>query len=518
MTIKSKTRRLRAAWSDGKEMTGADARAYDYLDRPLHPDQRGMEPETTIVPEAPLVPATPRGRAKERPTGRTAHLKADLDDHFIDGRIDFAEGRTTWLYDIGGTSSVAGLRLRIGARSAAWVYVRDRVDHGKRRAIYETIGRFDRGTRAESPVRADWHMSTDAARDAAAVKRGRAASPGGYVPPSNRGGKTFAQAFESYLIHLREKAEDEGKPPRWMKHVAKLGKSLLLPQFGKWSMLELSTRRADMGDGRDSVESWYREIRTGRITSANHCVKILRAVYLREAKRDSSLPGDPTQIPSAGVTLRKENWQRKGVLKPGMARKDFPAWLAKWRTLAPIKRAYHLVNLLTGARPGELARTPWTGLDTKSRTLTIGNAKIGNDIPIPLSAPICRALKLARDNADDSGLIFPGCEQSGHHETVFAKAERGHSHRRTWKTVATECEISDELSAYVLGHIPDGVSARYAIRQVLLQGKMLRKHQAMVSRTMLEWLGADPTYSPSRAIGRRENRPQIVLSGRGGGR
>jgi integrase len=472
MTIKPKTRRLRAVRSS----TDLEARGVPF------------------VPDAPDLQAISQERATERPADKPAHLKIALSDHVIDGRIDMAEGRTVWLYDQGGPRSVPGLRLRIGPRSAAWVFVRDRVDHGKRKALYETLGRFDRGTRTENPVRHDWHVTTDAARDAASVKAGHASRPGAtYKAATSRTGKTFAQAFEAYLIHLREKAEDEGKPPRWMKHVAKLGKSLLLPQFGKWTMLELSTRRADRGDGLDSVESWYREIRTGRVTSANHCVKILRAVYLREAKRDSSLPGDPTQIPSAGVTLRKENWQRKGVVKPGMARKDFPAWLAKWRTLAPIKRAYHLVNLLTGARPGELARTPWTNLDTKSRTFTIGNAKIGNDIPVPLSSAICRALKLARDNADKSGLIFPGCEQSGHHETVFTKAERGHSHRRTWKTVSVDCGIPDELSAYVLGHIPDGVSARYAIRQVLLQGRMLRKHQATVSRRVVEWLGSDPT-------------------------
>jgi integrase len=176
-----------------------------------------------------------------------------------------------------------------------------------------------------------------------------------------------------------------------------------------------------------------------------------------------------------------------------MAPKDFPAWLAKWRTLPPIRRSYHLVNLLTGARPGELALTPWTNVDPCSRTLTIGNGKKGNDIPIPIRGPIARALKIARDHADGSGLIFPGCEQAGHHEDIFAKGERGHSHRRTWKTVAVECEIIDENSALVLGHVPPGTSAKYAIRKVLLEGKKLRGYQATISRAMLEYFGTDPT-------------------------
>jgi integrase len=263
----------------------------------------------------------------------------------------------------------------------------------------------------------------------------------------------------------------------------------------------LSDRRGDVGDGRASVESWYKDIRVGRVTSANHCIKILRAVYLREAKRDSTLPGDPTQLPSAATTLRKENWQRKNVVKAAMGLPDFPQWLEKWRTLPPIRRAFHLTGLLTGARPGELARTPWKNLDIRTRTLTIGGSKAGHDIPIPLSSAICRALKIARDHADKSGLMFPECGQRGHHKPVFKPTERGHSHRRTWKTVATDCGISDEMSALCLGHIPEGVSARYAIRQMLLRGRELRKHQRTVSRRMLDAFGVDPTL-PSHGANR----------------
>jgi integrase len=140
--------------------------------------------------------------------------------------------------------------------------------------------------------------------------------------------------------------------------------------------------------------------------------------------------------------------------------------------LPPIRKACHLVGLLTGARPGELARTPWSNLDCRTRTLTVGDSMAGHDIPIPLSAPIAGALKIARDHADKRGLIFPGCEQAGHHEKgcSFTPAERGHAQRKTWKTVATDCKIPDEMSALVLGHIPECMSAKHAIRQMLLQG------------------------------------------------
>lgn len=80
--------------------------------------------------------------------------------------------------------------------------------------------------------------------------------------------------------------------------------------------------------------------------------------------------------------------------------------------------------------------------------MTIGNSKAGHDIPIPLSAAIARALKIARDhakpNADGDSLIFPECSTAGHRDPLPA---RGHAMRRTWKTIATNCAVPDDMSA-----------------------------------------------------------------------
>jgi integrase len=419
-----------------------------------------------IVPEVPLSRYVPDKR-----TRKITVRKLDVSDARIEAARDFAEGRPILLHDCGGTSSVPGLRCRIGPRSATWLYYRDTLDHGERQITSRTLGHFP-------------DMTTAEARKASQVIAGQLS--GGRFKPSRSKARKFKDAFADYLIFLRRQAEDNGKPPRWMQRVAGLGTSLILPKWGEWTLLEMSERRAE-------VAEWYNRIVKGRITSANHAVKVIRAVYVREARRDDSLPGDPTKLPSAALTMRREAWQKPNTAKPGMGPRDFRAWLKKWRTLPAIRRSYHLVGLLTGARPGELARTPWINLDTRTRTLTIGDSKAGHDIPIPVSAAICRALKIARDHADKSGLIFPGCEQAGHHEPTFLKSERGHSHRRTWKTVAMDCKIPDEMSALVLGHIPEGVSAKYAIRQMLLQGRAFRGYQRQVSRRMIEYLGKDPT-------------------------
>jgi integrase len=417
------------------------------------------------------VPAISRPPQADKPKGKVVVQKLDLTDSRIEARRDFAEGRTILLHDHGGTQSVPGLRLRIGPRSATWLFYRDVLDHGRRQITSKTLGGFPEVTTAD-------------ARKAAHVIAGRLS--GGAFEPSRGKARKFADAFIDYLDYLQTKADDAGKPARWRYNVKKLGDALLLPRWGNWPMLDLSKHRGD------AVADWYkRVVKDHGVTSANHAMRIIRAIYIREANRDDSLPGDPTKLPSAAVTMRRENWQKqKHTDKPGLALRDFPKWLKAWRELLPVRRAYALTGLLTGARPGELSRTPWTNLDTKSRTLTIGNSKTGGDIPIPLSAPIVRALKLARANADKSGLIFPGCEQAGHRDALPA---RGHALRRTYKTVATDCGVSDELSAFLLGHIPEGMSAKYALRRMLLDGPMLRRKQREISARVLALLGSDPT-------------------------
>ena len=63
----------------------------------------------------------------------------------------------------------------------------------------------------------------------------------------------------------------------------------------------------------------------------------------------------------------------------------------------PTRKAYHLLGLLTGQRPGELARLKLSDVLPEERCLVIRRAKAYNDIQSPLSRPIEQALKLARD-------------------------------------------------------------------------------------------------------------------------
>jgi hypothetical protein len=69
----------------------------------------------------------------------------------------------------------------------------------------------------------------------------------------------------------------------------------------------------------------------------------------------------------------------------------------------------------------------------------------------------------------------------------------GYALRCAYKTLAYDSGVPDDLSAFLLGHIPEGMSPKYAVRRHMIAGRALRKHQAAISHRMLELLGAYPT-------------------------
>ena len=125
----------------------------------------------------------------------------------------------------------------------------------------------------------------------------------------------------------------------------------------------------------------------------------------------------------------------------------------------------------------------------RKRLLTIGDAKAGNDIPIPLTPAILDASKLATKAAPDhepGDLIFPGCAQVAHREQL---PTRGHALRRTFKTIATaHCKVPDDVSAFLPGHVPEGMSQKYLLRWALSSGPAIREAQATISRELVRLL------------------------------
>jgi integrase len=416
---------------------------------------------------------------------------ADLHDGFVDSLIDFAEGKPMLLRD----SQVKGLQLRLGKVRHQWQFYNERSDHGKRIYTCVPLGHYDRGGRStaviggrdKGPVvtrfgeyigpqptlqRAEDHVDVAAARDKARVKAANAIT--GTLPVGKRDSVKLGEAFEDYLTYLEALAAKRRKPPRWAKNVRYLGNQIILPMWKNWTLAEMSERP-------DAVADWHAEqTKIVGATSANHAVRIVRALYRRRAKRDLRL--SKVNLPTAAVDFASERREKKG-----MAPATFPAWFAAWQELRPIRRSFHLTCLLTGARPGELARTKWGDLNDNNETLTIGggNLKAGNTVPSPLTPEIKKAIAIVGERGDDDALIWEGCSQASRDDLPAT----GNDLRRTYKTIATgTCGVPDDVSAFLMGHVPEGMSQKYLLSWALSSSDAIKEAQAKISATMMRLL------------------------------
>jgi integrase len=362
-------------------------------------------------------------------------------------------------------SVVPGLRLRVGVHRSTWLFFQRHRIKGKRSTTFRTLGTW--------PV-----MDVAKARKEALIVAGKVA--GGTIEPSKRDAIKFEAAFAAYLEYLKAKAEKNNKPPRWHNNVKKLGDKIILPQFGKWTLIELTNSPNAVADFHIDVTK-----KNGPV-SANHCSRVIRATYKRAARRDITLPA---RLPTAAVEFNDETPSQKAL-----DFKKFPAWLNAWRKLdSATRQAYHLTALLIGPRPGELARLRWADVKHNERNLVIGKAKAGQDIVVPVSDEIAAALQMARDDAEQFGyvvapeeLVFPGCAQIGHRDPLPA---RGNMLRHTYRTVAADLGVDDLLSHFLMGHTPEGISQKYIATLILTNGPKMREEQDRMSKRMLSLLG-----------------------------
>jgi len=427
----------------------------------------------------------------------------DSVDAWIDAKIDFAgDGDDPSQYGIyWHKGEPSGLRLYIGKRKVTWQYFRQSRDHGDRDHTFVTLGQYDRGrffgvVRNPSPTaepalhREPWHMSYSKACDAATVEsakiiRGEPTLNANETP-------TFAQAFdggyeliegkrrkpvkiEGYLQYLERQAREAGKPPRWADKVRSLGRCYMVPKWGKYRLSELA-------DIPNEVAAWLTDD-VKSATSANHIARVMRAMWRRIAKRDPRIKSDA--YPTRAHEKKTERGQQKG-----MTVKQFAEWYEAVMALpTPVHRAYNLLNLLIGARPGELGRSVWGDNSPDAHTFTISdNAKMSNAIAVPTTPEIRAVLKMAHDANPDhkpTDLIFPGCVSNPDKNGFNDLPARGHALRRTYMTFAhNECRVPTQFSQWLMGQAPEGIKANYLLKWAMDNGEAIKEAQHKISRKM----------------------------------
>lgn len=384
---------------------------------------------------------------------------------------DFADpGALFW------DTGVHGLRLRVGKYRATWSYFKEHSIHGKRSATCKTLGHYP-------------SMGIDAARAAALVVAGQIADK--RIEPGKRAALRLRVAMDSYIAYLRKEVERKNeiarkqaskadrphidKPARHAANVAKLRRQFFA-EFENWPLRDLANTPA-------VVKDWHEKMtRDAGPVSANRAAEVLRACYRYAYKLDIHLP---QRVPTAAIEFNIEKREEVG---DAMTRRNFPAWAAAWSKIeSPIHRSFALVNLLTGCRPGELARLQRADVLPRERVFVIRNAKASADIRVILSVPIIRALRIAL--AAHSGAdVFPGCAQAAHRLPLPA---RGVELRRTYRTIAADLGVDEMLAHFLMGHAPEGISQRYVSRMMLAAGPAMRRAQGDISREIVRLLGID---------------------------
>jgi len=385
----------------------------------------------------------------------------ELTDAFVEALCEFRPAKATYFPD----NRLAGFFIYVGPRSATWVYRERKSVKGARRMVFEKLGEWPK-------------VDTLEARKRCAIAMGLTAQA--IDKPTEREPVTFETAFADYLAYLTRKAEKKGKPPRWAYNVRKLGDSIILPKWAKWSLAEMAVNPA-------AVAEWHRKVSKDRgPVTANHCARVIRATYKRAARLDVSLP---QRLPTSAVEYNDE--------EPSQDALDFvafPAWLKAWRRIkSGIHQAYHLTALLVGPRPGELARLRWSDVKDKEKNLILTKAKAGADIVIPMSDEIATAIRMAKDDAEQLGyevtpdaLVFPGCTRRDYLNDLPV---RGNALRHTYSTVAADLGIDDLIRHFLMGHAPQGISQRYIATLILANGEKMRQEQARMSKRLVELLG-----------------------------
>jgi integrase len=367
--------------------------------------------------------------------------------------------------DVFHDSELKGFRVRFGVHRITFFFFQEHCIHGVRSTTCKRLGHWPATT-------------TDDARRAALVIAGGNAS--GRIEPGRRTAVKVNDALDEYLAHLRAQSARKGKLAKWAYAVESICRVHIRPRWGAWTLAEIS-------DSPAAIRDWHMQVSRDRgPVIANKSAKVMRAAYKFAAKLNRGLP---PALPTSAIVLNQEHARQVSIV-------NWPAWRAAWEAIgSPVRRAFHLTQLLTGGRGSELSALRWRDIHPRQRSMTFVNSKSGSDVTIPLSIEIVKTLRMARDasearlNGVVQDWIFPGSGKSGH----IAKGSdglsvSGHALRHQYRTICAELEISDLVSSLLLGHSLQGVSRKYVHVLAMQSGAAMRKAQARISRRLYELL------------------------------
>ncbi len=262
-------------------------------------------------------------------------------------------------------------------------------------------------------------------------------------------GALAQQYLSQYAVYKRTGAEDE----RILNHD-------VLP---RWSKLKAKAIRK-----RDVVVLLDKILERGASTQANRTFACVRKVFNWAAQKDL-VEGSPC----AGIKAPSKERTNDRVLTDDEIR-------ALWNLpgLSPKMRAALQLQILLGARIGEIAGMRWDEIDTTARLWTLPAERVKNAIvhTTPVTDTALEILEEQRQRRDgDDPYVFPARTGKAAHlrtdsiGTALTRAIRAarlthftaHDLRRTTATRISGAGTSREVLRQILNHVDRSVTARY---------------------------------------------------------
>jgi integrase len=289
------------------------------------------------------------------------------------------------------------------------------------------------------------------------------------APPDGRA--TLAQAWESYLAErtLADKSR--------VLYAYNLARYL-----APWADRSLAQIAEDRAGFRAAILTLARRSGVG---TASQVLRQFRAVYNYRRLVDLTLPENPAAVVKLPA-LKARNW--------ALSDDELRQWWTAVNKLSPVKRAWWLTALFTGARRDSLRLLRWRNVDLDRAVIRFEIAKGGRAYAVPAAARLVDLLRRWHEECPptDEGWVFPSPRRAG--EPLFQHIRNEgvrspHSLRHSMRTRLAEAGATPDLAKIALGHSMTGDVSRGYITPSLLVEAVRPLFEAVAQKyaEALEW-------------------------------